>query len=325
MQTFSRKLFVPKNLLILSAILLSLIFPLLIQQEYFIHVMILVFYYALLSEAWNLIGGYGGQISIGHSAFLGIGAYTSTLLFLKFGLNPWLGMLLAGLFATIFGVGIGFVSFRLRGAFFLLISLAFAMIVQVVLLNISTITGGSTGMLISSSGNSILGFYFISRVPYYYIIFIMMLVTVFVVYKVANSKLGFSLLAIREDEDAAESLGVNAFRCKMKALALSAFLVGITGTFYAQYMRFIDPYQVDSLTLSNMLIVNTIVGGAATILGPILGVLILTPLSELLWFLFGSYSGLYLIIYGIALIAVICTQPSGIIKALEKFQKTISK
>lgn len=278
-----------------------------------LHLLIIIFFYAFLGQAWNLLGGYGGQFSFGHAAFFGIGAYTSTLLYVHLGISPWVGMMLGGLAGATFGLFCGFLSFRygLKGPFFALVMLAFAEMLRLISENWDAV-GAAIGILIPPKDDTLLDLQFVSKIPYYYIILIMMLLSIGVGWTLHHSKLGYYLQAIREDEDAAEALGVDIFRYKMMAMGISAFMTAMGGTFYAQYLLYIDPEITFGVAISIEILLRPIVGGAGTIFGPLLGSLALTPLSEFSKMLFRSYAGVHLIIYGAILVVVIIFLPQGI-------------
>lgn len=292
------------------AVLLCLL-PLLLNQ-YLLSVLILIVLFAYLGESWNIIGGYAGQLSLGHSAFFGLGAYTSTVLFLKFGITPWVGMFAGGILSLIAGLIIGFLAFKygLRGAYFALATLAFAEILRLLSINWMWI-GGAVGLLIPGKENYWL-FLSSSKLFFYYIILIMLVIVTLITFVIENSRLGFYLIAIREDEQAANSLGINTFKYKLVATAISAFFTGLGGTFYAQYLLYIDPNIVFGSYLSVDILLRPIIGGSGTLWGPLIGACVLGPLSELTRVFFGNIMGLHLMIYGATLILVILFIPSGI-------------
>lgn len=291
--------------------------PLITKRAVFLQLMILIFWYAYLTLSWNIVGGFAGQLSLGHAAFTGIGAYTSTILFAQFGLTPWLGMLAGGCFAAIIAVTIGYPCFRLRGAYFALSTIAFAEALKVIVENTRTIFGirvkGAQGLLVPLKGQSLINFQFLSKVHYYYVILIMMFVALFITYRITRSKLGYYLSAIRNDVDAARSLGIDVSRCRLKAAILSAFLAAIGGTFYAQLVLFIDPAGIMGLYLSMEMVFIAIIGGRGTLMGPILGAFLMVPISELTRFYFGGQQmGVHFIIYGAALMVVMLFLPRGL-------------
>lgn len=296
--------------------------PLLGPPPYVTHVLILTLLFAYLGTAWNLIGGYGGQLSLGHGAFFGLGAYSSTLLFLNYGLSPWMGMAIAA------GVGagsaalIGYPCFRfgLRGPFFALATLAFGLIVVELLTAFREITGGSLGIFPPYLGNAPHLFQFASKEPYYLIIIAMWASIVLLVRAMRRTR--YYLVAIREDEEAAAALGVPVRKYKLLAAVLSGALSGIGGTFYAQYFLYLNPDSAAGLALSVEILTVAIFGGMYGLMGPTLGSAILTPISELLriW-LGGTYLGVHLMIYGLLLILVIVFMPRGVLGKLEEVLK----
>ena len=287
-------------------------FPALLNA-YAVSILTLIFFYAFLGQAWNIVGGYAGQLSTGHAAFVGVGAYTSAMLSMQYGLTPWLGMLVGGLFASVLGAVIGYLGFRfgLRGFYFVLLTVAFAEVCRIVASNTEAV-GGALGLYITFTGNP-RQFQFQDPRAHYYVALALMLLATAVVWAVERRRFGMYLQAIREDETAAEALGVNAFRCKMVAMILSSFLTGMGGTFYAFYLLSLQPGAVFGIPLSVEIIIRPIVGGAGTLLGPILGSFILTPLGEVARFYFGQggYHGAHLVVYGALLIAVVLFLPQG--------------
>lgn len=293
-----------------AALLLVLPFFL---RPYLMDVFIVIFLFALLANAWDIIGGYAGQLSLGHAGFFGIGAYTSTVLFVSCGVSPWIGMLCGCVLATIVAVILGFLCFRygLKGPYFALATLAFGEGLRILAMNWSLI-GGSLGILIPLQKSSLLTFTFSHKIPYYYIAFVLMALSTAVLFFIDRSKMGLYLLAIREDEDAAESAGVDTTRFKLAAIAVSALLTAMGGTFYAQYLMYISPDEVFGISHSIEIILRPIIGGSGTVFGPILGAFVLGPLSEVARLYLGGYSGVHLMVYGIIVMVVVLFLPSGI-------------
>lgn len=293
------------------------IIPLINHNPIFLHLMILIFFYAYLTISWNIVGGFAGQLSLGHTAFTGIGAYTSTLLFIQLGVTPWIGMFIGGILAAIAAITIGYPCFRLRGAYFALATIGFVETLRIVIESTNEIFGiqikGAMGMTLPLLGHSPINFQFLSKAYYYYIILMMMLIALYVTYRISKSKLGYYLFAIKNDLDAAASLGVDVSRCRLKAAALSAFLTGLGGTFYAQLVLFIDPAGIIGLYLSFEIAFIAIIGGRGTLLGPVLGSFLLVPVSELTRvYLGGTYFGVHLIVFGGVLVLVMLFLPRGI-------------
>lgn len=288
--------------------------------KYYLEVLITVLFVAYLGAAWNILGGYAGQFSFGHAAFFGIGAYTSTLLFLRLGLTPWLGMLAGGVAAVGFGVFAGYLSFRygLRGPYFSLVTLAFAEMLRVVAVNWKFV-GSSLGLVVPTRSAPHL-FLFAEKLPYYYVILAMGLGALWVTRRVERSKLGYSLAAVRENEDAAEAAGVDALAAKLKAMAISSFMTALGGTFYAQYFAYIDPTITFGPSVSIQGLLQAIVGGAGTALGPFLGAFILTPVSELSRAVLRGRPGVDVMVYGLILILVISFLPQGLMGWVRRFR-----
>jgi branched-chain amino acid transport system permease protein len=291
-----------------------------VLNPYLVTVFIFIFFYGYLGQAWNLLGGYAGQLSAGHAAFVGVGAYTTTLLSMHWGVTPWLGMLAgAGLAAALGGL-IGALGFRfgLRGFYFVLLTVAFAEVCRIATLN-SELTGGALGLYITFTGNP-WQLQFHDNRAYYYLALALMLLATGVVAAVERSRLGAYLLAIREDEDAAEALGVDTVRCKLTAIVLSAFLTGLGGAFYANYLFSLQPNAVFGIPLSVEIVIRAVVGGTGTLLGPVLGSFILSPLAELsrIYLARTGLIGVHLVVYGLLLIAVVLFLPHGAYPALAR-------
>jgi len=310
---------------ILLVIILASI-PSFLKDDYLLHVMIVTFLFSYLAECWNWVGGYAGQLSLGHAAFFGIGAYASTLLFLGSGLTPWIGILIGGSLAAAFAALIGGLSLRLRGPFFVLFTIATAETLRYSFLTFREITKGAYGLLIPTLRNDPLLFKFLSKEPYYYIVFTMLLISIAVTGIIERSKIGYFLNAIREDQDAAQSIGIDVTKYKVLALMISAFFTALAGTFYAQYFSYICPDDVMTVALSIEIITIAIIGGAGTLWGPVIGGFVLVPISEYLRItLGGTFAGAHLFIYGAVIIIVIIFAPRGLLGILSDFGRVIMR
>lgn len=297
-----------KRVLVLLAGVLLVIFPVLVRNRFFLHLSIMVLLYALLGMSWNLLGGYTGQISFGHAAFFGTGAYASTILLLRFGISPWLGMLVGAVLAVLLSLPLGWLTFRLRGPYFALATLAFAEIVRVIVYNWDTLTGGGDGLYILANLGGV--------VRFYYIMLALTLAGFLAMRACVRSRWGYFFNAIREDEDAAEALGVPAIRMKLVALAISAIFVALAGSFFASYQLYINPDLVYESQISIQMIVVTIVGGIGTLEGPVVGALIIVPLSEY----FRSISPVANpLIYGLFIVIFMLFLPEGIVSRLRQW------
>ena len=303
-----------RNLAIVLGILL-LIFvciPLFVKSPYVLNIFVLVFYMSTLSMAWNLLGGMTGQNSLGHAAYMGLGAYASCLLITKAGINPWfsaiLGMVIVGLVAGI----IFYPCFILRGPYFTLVSIAFGEALRQFIIN-SAFFGRASGVGLPFGRDSWLNFRFGSKIPYYYVGLAMLLLVYLLMKKIERSKMGYALRTIREDEDAAAAIGINPTRYKIMAVVVSAMVAALVGFFYASYIRYIDP-ELMVLAKSTESVLPAVVGGAAYVEGPLVGGLIMIPLSE---FLRAKYSsilpGINMLMYAVVLLVVIRFRPTGIL------------
>jgi branched-chain amino acid transport system permease protein len=304
----------PRRYVPLLSIVFLLLAPLVIANPFYQDVLFTAFLFGLLAASWNILGGFAGQTSLGNTAFFGIGAYISTQLYLQFGLTPWIGMLVGAAVSMLVGIGIGVPCFRfLKTHFFALATIAFATILHIMAVFCRELTNGAVGLIIPfKEGWQYMIFQ--NKLPYVYISLSMMLLVILISFVMARSQTGFYLNAVREDQDAAEALGVNTTWYKLKAFLISIFFSSAGGTLYAQYMRFIDPDSVFSFQISINMALFSIIGGLGTILGPIIGAVALTPLDILLRGWFGpQFAGLNLLIYGVILIIVVRFLPHGII------------
>jgi branched-chain amino acid transport system permease protein len=284
-----------------------------VLSGYALTIFILIFFYAFLGQSWNIVGGYTGQLSVGHAAFVGIGAYTSAMLSIERGVSPWIGMLAGALLAAALGALIGYLGFRfgLRGFYFVLLTVAFAEVCRILVSNIERL-GGAVGLYITFTGDP-WHFQFQDPRAYYYVALALMLGATGIAALVERRRFGVYLSAIREDETAAEALGVDTFRYKMLAMILSSALTGLGGTFYAFYLFSLQPNAMFGIPLSVEIVIRPIIGGSGTLLGPLLGSFILTPLGELSRHFFGASGlhGAHLIVYGVLLVAVVLFLPQG--------------
>jgi branched-chain amino acid transport system permease protein len=284
-----------------------------VLSAYTLTIAILILFYGFLGQAWNIVGGYAGQLSAGHAAFVGVGGYTAALLSTEWGLTPWVGMFVGATLAALLGAVIGYLGFRfgLRGFYFVLLTVAFAEVCRITVSNVDAL-GGALGLYITFTGNP-RQFQFQDQRVYYYLALALLLLATGVAALIERRRFGLYLTAIREDEAACEALGVATFKYKLLAMVVSSFLTGLGGTFYAFYLFSLQPGAVFGIPLSVEIIIRPIIGGAGTLLGPILGSVILTPLAELSRHYFGQSGlhGAHVIVYGLLLIAVVLFLPQG--------------
>ena len=299
-----------------------LLYPLIFTLPFPRHLMIMIFLYATLGLAWNMIGGYAGQISLGHALFFGIGAYTSTLMLMKLWVSPWVGMLAGGAISIGVSLIIGYPCFKLAGHYFAIATIAIAEIAMVWMLNWDW-AGAAVGLTLPILPESLINLEFhSSKAPYYYIAFGLMILALLATFWIDRSKLGYYFKAIKGDLEGARSLGIHVTKYKFYALALSAFFTSICGSFYAQYVLFIDPDSVFPLMLSIIPCLIATLGGVGTIWGPVIGSFILIPISEFTRiYLGGGGKGTDLILYGLLIVIISVYQPFGLIGLIRRLRK----
>ena len=303
-RAYRRNLCVVLGLILLVFVLI----PVFVKSPYILNVFVLVFYMSTLSMAWNLLGGMTGQNSLGHAAYMGLGAYASCLLITKTGANPWLSAIFA---MVVVGV-IFYPCFILRGPYFTLVSIAFGEAMRQFIIN-STFFGRASGVGLPFGRDSWLDFRFMSKVPYYYVGLVMVLGIYLLMKKIERSRMGYALRTIREDEDTAAAIGINPTKYKILAVVVSAMVAALVGFFYASYIRYIDP-ELMVQAKSTESVLPAVVGGAAYVEGPLVGGLIMIPLSEFLRANFSAIlPGINMLMYAVALLAVIRFRPTGIL------------
>jgi branched-chain amino acid transport system permease protein len=304
--------------LFVGLLLASAIFPIFVHDDFLLDIFIMTYFYSFMALSWNLLGGKTGMFSLGHAAFFGIGAYVSTLLYLKFGISPWIGILAAALISGIAGIIFLYPCFRLHGLFFALATLAFAEMVLILFDHFSSITGGGMGQMIPFTPG-LKNLMFETKSGYYYIFWIALILGITISYAIAKSKFGWRLEAIREDEQTAQTLGINVPSNKLAVVGISSFLAGAGGTLYAQYVLFISPDYIFSWVFSVQFILISIVGGLHTVMGPVLGSLILTPLDVISRFTLSKYVGISYAIYGLVLMIMAVYFREGLLPLISKF------
>ena len=288
--------------------------PLLLSSAFAIDIFIRVLLFSFIGVAWNLMGGYAKQLSLGHAAYFGLGAYTSTLLLIRLGVSPWIGMLAGGVVAMLASLPIGALCFRLRGPYFAIATIATAQVLMLLFLKFRDFAWGAEGTTMPNLGSAPWMMQFESKAAYYYIALGLLAIGLVVTRRIERSWMGYYLVAVGEDEDAAEAIGVNAPRIKRNIYMISAFLTALAGTFYVQYIYFIDPNTAFSFNVSAEAALVSIVGGIGTLWGPVVGTVLLETTSALLqsW-LGGGHGGVQLTVYALILMAVILWRPSGLL------------
>lgn len=274
---------------------------------------ILVLMAAQLGVAWNLLGGYAGQVSLGHAAFYGLGAYTSTMLLLNFGINPWLGMLAGGLVAAVSSVAFGWSCFRLKGHYFAMATIAVAELAQILFTNWEY-AGSAVGLSVPMGDQGWATMVFPGKLPYYWLALGLLGLTLGATWWIERSHVGYYLRAVKDEPDAARSIGIDITRYKQIALSVSAFFTAMGGSLYAQKELYIDPGSVLSTTLSIKMALVSILGGVGTLFGPVVGSVILTMIEEVTRAMFGGTGrGTDTIIYAVLIIAVAVFYPTGLV------------
>lgn len=323
---FLSRLTNPRVYCAVIALAMLLIVPVLIDSTFVVHVFVTICIFGALSTAWNIVGGYAGQLSLGHTVFYGIGGYTTALLIQHFGLSPWIGMWAGAALSVLVGIGIGYPCFRLRGPFFSLATIAFLEVVRLLSIHFNGLTGGAAGLIVPLN----LGWawmIFENKINYLYIAFGLLVLTLIVSWAIRNSRLGFYLTAVREREDAALAAGVNNTGVKLKAVMVSAALTSFVGSFHAMYMTFLEPATMFSLATSIEIAMFSLIGGLGTVFGPLLGTVLVVPIAELArgW-LGASANGLHGFVYGTVLVIITLTLPAGLVGTFgPRFMKLIDR
>jgi branched-chain amino acid transport system permease protein len=301
----------PGAVLLFTAIALI---PVFVRDSFLLDSVVLILLWGSLSAAWNVAAGYAGQVSLGHSAFFGLGAYSAALMSARFQKSPWLGLLIGVALSVTAGLIIGYLSNRLRGPYFALSTIAFSQVLLIVASRWRGFTSGSEGIPVPfRPGLATLG---LGHVAWLYLALAVAVAYYLISVYLERSRLGYQLAGVREDEDAAEALGIACRRLKVITVATSAALTSVCGTLWAQYVGFVDPFYVFSVDLSVRFALNTIIGGMGTALGPYLGSILITSLETYLRATLSGIKtelvGIYLIVYGVALILVVRFVPEGL-------------
>ncbi len=294
-------------------LILLLLYPISVRGSFPLHIMIMVFLFAMMGVAWNIMGGYAGMFSFGQAAFFGIGAYTSSYLLMAYHVSPWIGLLAGGVLAALAAVAIGIPCSNLRGHYFAIASIAFAEIVRIHFNNWKLV-GAAEGLTLPILDQSFKNFEFhSSKVPYYYILLGFLILSLLLCTWVSSSRMGFYFRAIKESHELAKVVGINFVRYRLAAIMISAFLTAIAGTFYAQYILYIDPDSVLILPISIQVVLVSMLGGAGSIMGPVIGAAILLPISEgtRVWLGYKG-TGIDMIVYGTLIMLISAYQPRGV-------------
>ena len=295
-----------------------ILFPVLSPSQFLLHLMIMIFMHAVISQSWNIIGGFSGQISLGHGAFFGIGAYASSFFYVEFGLTPWIGIIIGILICAVIAILVGIPMLRLSGHYFAIATLLIGISFQVVFQRWDLV-GAASGLWIPlTSEDSYYAMQFhSSKAPYYYLFLIFFVIIFFITWLISRSKLGYRLRAVRDDAQAAQSLGIDVAKHKIIAFAISAMMMAPMGSLFAQYILIVDPDRMFNFEISIIALLISVLGGIGYVWGPLVGTIILIPLAEYTRIFFGGTGGAVdLMVYGIVLMIICVFKPSGIISLL---------
>ena len=299
--------------------------PLFAQSNVVLNFLVVTLMIALAGQGWNILGGYGGQYSFGHAIFFGTGAYATAVLQLRYGVNAWVAFGLSIAAGALVGAIIGALSFRsgLKGSYFALVTLAFAEVLRIVA-SVAPVTGAGVGTLVTLDLR-LSAMQFQSRASFYWLILSLVAAGLVITWAIERSRFGAWLIAVRENEDAARALGVNALTIKLAAMVVSGAMTAAAGCFYVQYFLFVDSHIAYGTWISIEALLTPIIGGAGTIFGPLVGAVVVKALGEAAVLITGQAPGLDLVVFGIVLIAVVWVSPRGIIglrkSVLAKFRR----
>lgn len=298
------------------ALAAAVLFVPFVAPGFYVHVLILTFITGTGAVGWNIIGGFGGQFSLGNAVFLGIGGYTTGILMVDYGITPWVGIPLAVALAVVAAVVIGYPAFKTSGHYFALATIAVLEGMWFLSVYFSDLTGGSTGYSVTGESGWLM-LLFDSREPYFYLAYVLFLGSIAVMIAVRYSRIGYYLLAIRENQDAAEAVGIDTAKYKLYGFVISAILTAVAGGLYAVYINFLYPDSMFSIDESILYALIVLIGGIGTIAGPIIGALLMVPLEEYTTaVLGGQYGALSYVGYGVVLILFIIYAPDGLVERL---------
>ena len=302
-----------------AALGLFLVIPIVLPEGFYLDLLMFTFMYAAMSVGWDIMGGYAGYVSLGHVGFFGLGSYAAGLILVHLGLPVFLTAPFVGLMASVLGAGLGFVSLRTRGPAFVIVTLTFTYVAQLLMLDLKGLTGGSQGLflpLLDLPANLVI-------VPFYYAMLALLLIAILVSIAIRRSKFGLGLLAIREDEGKAEASGVNTSFYKILAFAISVWFAGTAGALHAQYLNYVDPDLAFELVITLNLIIMSLFGGRGIVWGPVLGAFVIYPLSAYLVFLLPSRVAgqLHLVALGIVLVLVVMFLPDGVLRSYQSWRR----
>jgi branched-chain amino acid transport system permease protein len=308
-----------RGIVLLAVLLAALCAAPWLANDYLLTVLITILYFAYTGQAWNVMMGFAGQLSLGHAIYVGLGAYAAAVLYVHLGVSPWLGMLGAIAVAAACGALIGFLAFRfgVGGVYFAILTIAFAEFARIGFDHLRWV-GGSAGFFLPVANYSRNDVWNLRGNPmmFYYVMLALTVAAFVLCHLLLKSRIGFYWQAIREDEEAARSLGINTFRCKMIAVVISAGMTAVAGVFFAFHYNNLFPEQVFNISRSIELILGPIIGGIGTLFGPIIGAFLLTGLSEIMQDVLAAFGldvpGAKQVFYGVCLLVVVMALPDGV-------------
>ncbi len=292
---------------LLAVLVAAILLPFVVHDQYLLHLAIMALFYAVLASSLNLVVGYVGEFSLGHTAFLGVGAYTAAILSAKIGLPMWATIPAAGIIAAVFGYLIGAITLRLQGPYFVIVTLSFAEVLRLIANNWIGLTNGPMGLAGISQGG--IG----DKRTFFYIVLGIAVVTFYLCYRFVYSNSGRGAVAVRENRYVAQSIGINPFESAMLAFVLGAFLAGLAGGFYAHYISFVGP-EVFQFAFMASMIIMVLVGGKGTLIGPLIGAVIVTLLEEYL----REVQQLRLTLFGLIVMAIVLFLPNGLMSLVPR-------
>ena len=273
------------------------------------HILITSLFYVMMAASWNLLAGYTGQVSFGHAAMAGIGAYTSGILAAKAGLNPWIGVCIGTLLAALLGLGLGSLCLKMGGIYLSLTTLAFSQILHIVIVNEYDVTRGTMGLQVPG----LMGEY--SKLHYYYIMLAAAALILVILYRMIHSNLGMNFRAVQNDETAAAAVGVKVLQMRVLAFTVASAMAGFAGALYGHYLLLITP-EIPSLDLQFYVLAMTVIGGMGSFIGPIIGAFTLNLLAEKI----RDYGEYHVLVYGLVALAMARFAPNGLIGIWQKFK-----
>ena len=306
----------PGAILLVGVLAILMVYPLVEKSQYLQHVMVMTFMAAVLASSWNILGGYAGYTSLGHAAFFGLGAYLVALAHNQFGWHPFISSWFIALVVVLVALVMGWIALRTHGSAFVVVTIAMISIFRIVALNLREITNGASGLTQPRPGWAGVPWSpeFI-KIPFYFIMLALLCLTIFVSWRIRHSKFGLGLIAIREDEGKAESVGIDTMMYKVLAFGVSTYFIAVAGGIYSYFFTYIDPGFVFDILTSVTMVLIAILGGRGTLWGPVLGAFIMQPLAN--WVI-GEFGGsqMHLTVFGGILLFVMLFMPQGILPAL---------